>query len=121
MDVIEIFGYLHKKKYRRLVKKTKAKNPRCKNPKILFKIFGILLHSRPKFDIIKMIYINFGGGNTVETVAHNLSVLRQRGASVSERRFAHISEAANVDEKYFEATENGKETDVKMGQRLNCG
>ena len=79
-----------------MVKKTKAKNPRCKNPKILFKIFGILLHSRPKFDIIKMIYINFGGGNTVETVAHNLSVLRQRGASVSERRLAHISEAAKL-------------------------
>ena len=32
----------------------------------------------------------------METVAHNLSVLRQRGASVSERRLAHISEAAKL-------------------------
>ena len=32
----------------------------------------------------------------MKTVAHNLSVLRQRGVSVSERRLAHIEEAARI-------------------------
>ena len=32
----------------------------------------------------------------METVAHNLSVLRSRGASVSERRLAHVAEAAKL-------------------------